>query len=175
MTARTPRLVWSAVSIGVATGALIAVAIAAPGIIPGALFAYVILVASIVARLLVRTVVSTTESQEARAPFDVGLRPRPLAADDVADVRQISAELRSSAHIASTLHHQLRPRLRAIAEDRLAADHGVALDRDPDASRRVLGDEAWQLLRADREPPSRRDGGISTADLERIVSALEKL
>jgi hypothetical protein len=109
--------------------------------------------------------------------FDVAIRPRTGRTSDTAgEPRQIAFELRSSQDVASTLHFKLRPRLRAIAADRLAADHGLSLDGDAEASRRLLGDDAWELLRPDRDPPPRKAGGaISTAELERIVSAVEGL
>jgi len=74
------------------------------------------------------------------------------------------------------LHYRLRPRLREIAADRLAADHGLGLDEHPEKSRRLLGDEAWALLRPDREPPEDRFGpGMPLPELERIVAAVERL
>ena len=140
---------------------------------------YVIVLGILAARLLVREVISTTrtEGTSGPRPFDLAFRP-PTArtADTPADPRRVAFELRSSLDVPSTLHFRLRPRLRAIAADRLAADHGVSLDVDPDTSRRLLGDEAWELLRADRQPPPRRQGSaISTPQLERIVSAVERL
>ena len=140
---------------------------------------YVIVLGILAARLLVRAVISTTrtEGTSGPRPFDLAFRPRTSrTADTPADPRRVALELRSSLDVPSTLHFRLRPRLRAIAADRLAAGHGVSLDVDPDASRRLLGDEAWELLRADRQPPLRRQGSaISTPQLERIVSALERL
>jgi hypothetical protein len=160
---------------------------------------YVIVLGILAARLLVREVISTTrtEGTSGPRPFDLAFRPRtartegtsrprafdlafrprtPRTVDTPSDPRRIAFELRSSLDVPSTLHVRLRPRLRAIAADRLVADHGVSLDRDPEASRSLLGDEAWELLRADREPPARRQGSaISTPQLERIVSAVERL
>jgi hypothetical protein len=139
----------------------------------------VIVLGILAAGLLVRAIVATTGTPETagRRPFDVAFRP-PTSREPnpPADPLQIAFELRSSLDVPSTLHFRLRPRLRAIAADRLAADHGLSLDGDPDASRRLLGEEAWQLLRAERVPPSRRPGAaVSAAELARIVSALEGL
>jgi hypothetical protein len=140
---------------------------------------YVVLIGILAARLLVRAVISTTrtEGTSGPRPFDVAFGPRtPRAVDTPDDPRRIEFELRSSLDVPSTLHFRLRPRLRAVAADRLAAGHGVSLDLDPETSRRLLGDEAWGLLRADRQPPPRRQGSaISTPELERIVSAVERL
>lgn len=173
------RVAGSAACAAVATGLLLAVWLRLPGDLPVASLAYVVVLGILAARLLFRAVLSTTGTAGMPGPraFDLAFRPRTRrAADMPADPRKIAFELRSSLDVPSTLHFRLRPRLRAIAADRLLADHGVSLDRDPDASRRLMGDEAWELLRADREPPSRRQGSaISTPQLERIVSAVERL
>lgn len=141
-----------------------------------ALRAYVIVLGALAARLLARAVVVTTWSPEPRA-FDLALRaraPRPL--ETAADPTHIAHELGSSVDRAMELHYRLRIRLREIAADRLAADHGLALDDDHEAARRLLGDEAWALLRPDREPPEDRFGlGMALPDLERVVAAVERL
>jgi hypothetical protein len=178
-TDRTRVPFGSAVWAALGTGALVAVALWLPRDLAVASLVYVIVLGILAARLLVRAVVSTTSTTLTAGPrpFDLAFRKRPArATDTLADPRQIAFELRSSLDVPSTLHFRLRPRLRAIAEDRLAAEHGLSLDLDPDASRRLLGDEAWELLREDRKPPTRRQGGaISQAEVERIVSAIERL
>nr|MBA2462827.1 hypothetical protein [Actinomycetota bacterium] len=58
----------------------------------------------------------------------------------------------------------------------LARRRGLNLDGNPAAARNALGDELWQLVRADREPPQRRDApGLEPAAADRVVSALERL
>ena len=57
---------------------------------------------------------------------------------------------------AFDLHYRLRPRLRRIATELLAARRGIDLDGSPEAARRVLGDDAWEIVRGDREPPHER-------------------
>ena len=144
-------------------------------------FVFVVVLGILVARSLVRNVVSATAMGTIRKPvarpFDLAFRPpTPRTVEALAERRRIAFELRSSQDVASTLHFQVRPRLRVIADDRLAARHGLSLDRDPEASRRLLGEEAWELLRADRPQPTARSGaGIRAAELERIVSAVEGL
>jgi hypothetical protein len=39
-------------------------------------------------------------------------------------------------------------RLREIAEQRLLAHHSVALEREPDRARAILGDETWELIQS---------------------------
>lgn len=76
---------------------------------------------------------------------------------------------------ALDVHVRLRPVLRQIAADRLAA-HRIALDRQPQAARAVLGDELWELVRADRRAPAAPRGpGLPLARLEALVTTLEDL
>jgi hypothetical protein len=59
--------------------------------------------------------------------------------------------------------------LRRVAAAVLAERHGVELDRDPDAARRVLGERAWALLHAEGE------SWVERADVERLTDRLERL
>jgi hypothetical protein len=66
--------------------------------------------------------------------------------------------------------------VRRIAGELLAARRGIDLDTEPEAARRLLGDEAWELVRPDREPPQNRYApGIETAALATVVTSLEAL
>jgi hypothetical protein len=112
----------------------------------------------------------------ARSPFDVALRGRPLRPERLADLERIEREFTLAGHTAADFHFRFRPRLRRIAAQLLASRRGVDLDGNPDAARRALGEELWQLVRADREAPRRRDApGLSLPEAERIVTALEGL
>jgi hypothetical protein len=72
------------------------------------------------------------------------------------------------------LHRRLRPRLQEIAAQRLAARHGIDLDRRPDAARALLGEDAWELVRPDRPPPDEVSGPrVDTATLRRVLDRLE--
>jgi hypothetical protein len=73
-------------------------------------------------------------------------------------------------------HYRLRPRLREIASARLSSRRGILLDASPDAARSALGDETWELLRADRPAPEdRRAPGLATTELRAVVDSLEAL
>jgi hypothetical protein len=77
---------------------------------------------------------------------------------------------------AFDLHYRLRPRLRRVATALLTARRGIELDANPEAARRALGDDAWEIVRGDREPPQERfAAGVDIASLRRAVSALEAL
>ena len=74
------------------------------------------------------------------------------------------------------LHYRVRPRLREIAAPLLATRRGVTLDGDRDAARNILGEETWELVRADRPlPEDRLASGIPVATLREVVESLERL
>ena len=81
-----------------------------------------------------------------------------------------------SASTAFDVHYRLRPILREIAAQRLATRRGLSLDSDTDASRAVVGDATWELVRPDREPPHLRyDPGITAPVLREVVGSLERI
>jgi hypothetical protein len=70
-------------------------------------------------------------------------------------------------------HTQLRPLVLEIAEAQLAR-RGVRLDGDE--ARRLLGPQAWDLVRPDRPaPPDDRAAGIAPSELEAVLDSLEAL
>jgi len=74
------------------------------------------------------------------------------------------------------LHFRLRPRLRGLAADLLAARRNVSLDESPGRARELVGEETWELVREDRPPPEDRLGrGLPINDLRRVVESLERL
>ena len=73
------------------------------------------------------------------------------------------------------LHNVLRPIVREVAAARLAR-HGVSLERQPERARSLLGAQAWELVRPEREAPvGRGRGGCSRDELREIVGALEAI
>ena len=102
--------------------------------------------------------------------------PAPDAAERVPELERIEREVTLGQATAFDLHFRLRPTLRRIASELLRARRGIDLDGEPRAARRALGDETWELVRADREPPQDRFGrGIELASLRRVVESLEAL
>jgi hypothetical protein len=75
--------------------------------------------------------------------------------------------------VAGDFHLLLRPVLRSVAAGRLRR-RGVNLDRDAAAARALLGDDAYDLVRPDREPPEDRFGPAPPPDaVERLLDRLE--
>jgi hypothetical protein len=74
------------------------------------------------------------------------------------------------------LHHRLRPRVRSIAAGLLSSRRRVSLDAQPRESREILGEETYDLVRADRPPPEDRLArGLPIAELGRVVDSLERV
>jgi hypothetical protein len=113
------------------------------------------------------------------------LPPAPSALDAALAVRPRAAKVESldraenivaiALSNAGDMHWRLRPVLREVAAAALH-DQGVELDGDPDAARRLLGDEAFELVRADRGKPADAFGpGVDPQALDRVLSRLEEL
>lgn len=97
-------------------------------------------------------------------------RPRPGLPADLGAITELIVSGRSSA---AEVHRRLRPLLREIAAVRLAR-RGIGLDRDPIQARELLGEELWELVRADRAaPPARAAPGLTLAELAALTDRLE--
>ena len=136
---------------------------------------YVLLLATfVVARLLDRLRRSLPE--RATSPVDAALARRPRPVTRVPELEKIEREVTLGLTTAFDLHFRLRPTLRRIAYELLRARRGIDLDASPAAARRALGDETWELVREDREPPHDRFGpGIRLESLRQVVVSLEAL
>jgi hypothetical protein len=110
------------------------------------------------------------------SPVDEALRPRAQQQARVPELERIEREVAIGLTTAFDLHFRLRPTVRRIAAELLHARRGVDLDASPDAARQALGEETWQLVREDREPPPERFApGLELASLRRVVDSLEAL
>jgi len=110
------------------------------------------------------------------SPFDAALTKRARPAQRIPELERMEREVALGLATAFDLHYRLRPRLRRIAAELLAARRGIDLDASPDAAHRALGDDAWEIVRGDREPPHERfAAGLDIASLRLAVSALEGL
>ncbi len=173
-----PRLRWkgSVVALTLASVVLLTFALAVPRYAGACAQIFVIVAGALVIRLLVRAVRDAT-SVPGPFPFDQALLPPP--AQEIPRAREpdrIAFEVGAATHRALELHHRFRRRLRRLAADRLAAEHGVDLDADREAARSLLGPEAWDLLRPDHVPPEDRFGpGMPIEDVTKIVTAVEDL
>ncbi|MDQ3708276.1 MAG: hypothetical protein M3387_03045 [Actinomycetota bacterium] len=80
-----------------------------------------------------------------------------------------------SLSTAFDAEYRLRPRLRAVAEERLAGAAGICLSQ-PEAARSAVGEVAWEVLRRDRVMPTEdKAPGMDPAVLRDTLAALERL
>jgi hypothetical protein len=98
--------------------------------------------------------------------------PQRTLPGDLGTITELVAGGRATA---GDLHRRVRPLFREIAAAQLAR-RGVGLDRDPQSARELLGDDLWELVRADRPTPADRDApGLSLAELVSLTDRLETL
>jgi hypothetical protein len=101
--------------------------------------------------------------------------PRSPSASVPSQLLRIERIVERSGESGLAAHALLRPVLSEIAEVRLAR-RGVQLNRDHDEARRLLGREAWELVRPDRpQPPHDRAPGLARRELEAVLDSLEAL
>jgi hypothetical protein len=133
-----------------------------------------VLAAFILAHLLARLRASLP--QHTASPVDAALSRRPRQSLRVPELERIEREVTLGQTTSFDLHFRLRPTLRRIAYELLRARRGIDLDANPEAARRALGDETWELVRVDREPPHDRFAkGIDLDSLRHVVVSLETL
>ncbi len=99
--------------------------------------------------------------------------PDPLRPPELG---RLEREVTLGTSTAFDLHYRLRPRLREVAEQRLADRRGLWLDRGGREVEEALGEELWELVRPDRKPPAKRwTSGLEPAGVRRAVERLEAL
>jgi len=108
--------------------------------------------------------------------FERALRARRSRPPRLRELERIEHDIVQGSANPLDLHRRLRPLLRQIAAHRLAVRHGVELDAGDVHAHGLLGDEAWALLRPDRELPDERRGPrLGVHEIEAIVARLETL
>jgi hypothetical protein len=136
---------------------------------------YLLAVAAIALFHLVR-LVRAAHPAAGPSRFDAALRRRPQRQERLPELAKIEREVALGMATAFDLHYRLRPSLRRTARELLAARRGIDLDREPEAARRALGEDAWEIVRGDREPPDDRFGsGVRLPALRRTIASLESL
>jgi hypothetical protein len=139
------------------------------------LAAYVLVLAGIALAALTRVTRGAAE-RPAPSPFEEALRTRPARPMRPPELVRTERELTLGTTNAGHLHLRLLPLLRETAAARLAAGHGIDLERRPEAARLALGEEAWELLRPDRPAPADRDGpGVPLKRVSAVIDTLERL
>jgi hypothetical protein len=106
-----------------------------------------------------------TSVAEWRSPSPVP--PTPGAPGVDPRIAALETLLRRSTEDAGTFRRRLRVLLADLATHRLERDHGIDPVEYPDEARQLLGEDAWRILTADQR--------VTTAGLDDVVSALERL
>lgn len=126
---------------------------------------------------LFQVVLATREAypRAARSALAEALDRKPPGPLRPPELERLERELTLGASTAFDLHYRLRPTLREIAGERLASQ-GLRLDHGGVAVEEALGEELWEIVRPDREPPLRRfASGISPDGARRVIERLEAL
>jgi hypothetical protein len=158
-----------------ATLALVFVRVAFPGWRDLALDVYLLVLGALA---VLAAVLATREA----FPADRGsalasaLAREPKRAIRPLELDRLERELTLGTSTAFDLHYRLRPTLREIAEQRLADHRRLRLDEGGREVEEALGEELWELLRPDREPPVQRYArGLDPRSVRRVVERLEAL
>jgi hypothetical protein len=157
-----------------ATLGLVLVRFAQPGRFALELDVYILVVGGLA---LFEVVMATREAypRAARSALAEALDREPPGPLRPPELERLERELTLGAATAFDLHYRLRPTLREIAGERLAG-RGLQLDAGGAAVEEALGEELWEIVRADREPPLRRfASGLSPDAAHRVVERLEAL
>ena len=167
MSRKGVRAIWLAAVAAAGLGIALLVSPGAPGLTAAI---YLFVVAALVLTALLLGVAGALPRRE---PAQRQPAPRTQR---VGQLESVVRALDLAEASAFDLHNTLRPIVREIAAARLAR-HGVSLDRQPERARALLGAQTWELVRADREAPSRGAGlaGCSRHELGQIVRALEAI
>jgi hypothetical protein len=135
---------------------------------------YLLCIGAVILLALVLTTRAHAPAQRA-SPFDAALavlRQPPPGPGEPA----LAHEIEFSTYNAFYFHTRLRPLLRDIAAHRLRSRYGVELQTEPGRARELVGSEAWDVVRPDREPPAARlAGGPAIDELRVVVDELEAI
>jgi hypothetical protein len=165
------RLVWTLVLLGVLGGlVLVAAVTVAPESAGGALAVFLLFLGAL-ALLGLAVFTGRSGAEREASPFEEARRPGVRPQSPLPELERLTRSLSLGTQSAFDLHYRLQPMLREIAETRLAA-RGRRLE---DAER-ILGSDAWELIRPpDGHPPDRHGPGADPAALRRLVEGLEKI
>jgi hypothetical protein len=122
--------------------------------------------------IAVAALVSLATTRDLAARADLRARPVRRVADSppLEQLRRVARAL-----TAAKSSGDLRPLFRPIALVRLAR-RGVDLDRHPEQARAILGEQLWELVRADPASGSNPvASGMSIAGLQSLIERLERI
>lgn len=143
---------------------------------PIALVGFEVLLLMMVWQALRRLVPSEEVLETVDAPPFWRRRRRNLGPMLPMSLRRVERLIRYSESRPYLAHQRLLPLLRELASDRLLAGHGVDLEQDQGQAARLLGEDGWRILGPQGiEAPHRATDGVSHAQIDAAVSAIENL
>jgi hypothetical protein len=158
----------------VVTAAAVIAVVASSGANAIVLDVYLLCIGAVVLLALVRTTRAGEPTQRA-SQFDgalAAMRRAPAESGEPVLVREIELSTYNGFHF----YARLRPLLRDIAAHRLRSRYGVELDAEPARARELVGSEAWNVVRPDRQPPEDRLAiGPTVGELRVVVDELEAI
>jgi hypothetical protein len=169
------RLALILIGLAVGVGLLVAVLIAVTTV-PRTRLAdgYVLFVGGLLLVGLVRATSAAGASEEASV-YERALRRRGRAPARPSELARIEREVVLASTSSFDVHYRLRPILREVAAHRLAG-RGIDLDAGAPETRALLGEDVWELVRPDREPPDDRFGpGLPLSRLRTTLDTLERI
>lgn len=135
---------------------------------------YLLCIGAVVLLALVRTTRAHAPAQSA-SPFATAVAAMSRAPAESGEPA-LAHEVEFSTYNAFYFHQRLRPLLRDIAAHRLRSRYGVELQTEPGRARELVGREAWDVVRPDRQPPAARmASGPTVAELRVVVDELEAI
>jgi CheY-like chemotaxis protein len=117
-----------------------------------AIATFLLVLCGLASLALVRTIAAAAP-RAGDSLFERALVPPAETSERPPALTRIEVDLAFGVESAAQLHSRVVPTLRAIARARLASEHGVDLERSPEAASALVREEAWELVRPDREPP----------------------
>lgn len=155
------------------TGALGLALLLAPGTAATWTHVYIVLLAAVVVAAALRELVAR-QARRTPSTFDAGLARTTDRPGRPEDLELLERYVSIGSASAYDLHYRLRPALAKIAAGILQG-RGIDVATQPEAARDALGDDAWSLLRPDRQPPADREAPALTAtELGEVVAAIER-
>ena len=166
------RLVWSIVLLAVlGSFVLVAALTVSPESAGGALDVFLLYLGGLALLGLVVFTGRRGGDPLEESPFETAGRPVRQVPGPLPELERIARALSLGTQSAFDYHFRLQPLLREITEARLAA-RGRRLE---DAER-MLGSDAWELVRPSSGLPENRHGpGADPEAVRRLVEGLEKI
>jgi len=103
-------------------------------------------------------------------------RRRPVATERPAGLEEVERAVDFAVWNPADLNRRLRPLLREVAAHRLQTRRGLDIERNPAASKLLLGEVAWDLVDVPAaDEPGVRRAGASPVAIRATITRLEEL